>query len=621
MPDNAAAEIGAFLDKFWGTEEGKVYIATLEGGVRSSFSQFLPSWPLDRQKIINSVVRMSGAGKDVFFCPSVFLPDAPRPERSYVKSVNSFWLDFDGNAPDNWEAAANEKGVPEPSLVVQSSAQGQQHVYWFTERVSGAEALDAHENITRNLTATFATDKAGWDLPQLLRIPGTYNYGWKPSKEGGEHKPWYSGEPIQAKVLKAEATEYAPKTFGTLVQAQQQILSRLQIETVPEIREVMAFGKWTPEMFRLFNATQQEASESNEFKRSGAIQKLAYYGAENGFSDEQIYAILDDADRRWDKYTGRTKDSRDKALRNCIARARDKLGYLAGDDLTLAGIMQHVAPTQASPQLVFSYSGFLAAEFHIEWHLNNLLAVGGFGLLVGQPGVGKTRLGMQMGLELAAGRERILCWDNTTGQKKVVMLSLEMAGNALSLFMHSFHKDYEQDELALDRNFFVAPIGTELPLDRPEGQAVVNNILSEYKPDILFIDSLQKSVSKPMTDEIAMKAFTKFISDIRKRHNCSVYFVHHERKRSSERTGGFSPGDLSDVYGSQMLSADVDFVVGLAKNGTYVSLDEYKNRLAQEQHDRHMLSDGIRFVLTDPEVILNYGSGTEGSTGGSALDF
>lgn len=623
MPDNAAA-IGAFLDKFWEQETGKVYVATLEGGVRKSFKQYLVNWPLDRQKLITTVLHLSGIGQDVFFCPSVFLPDAPKPERAYVKSVNSYWLDFDGNAPENWEVAAKEKLVPEPSFAVQSSMEGQQHVYWMTERVSGPELLDAHETITRNLTAAFGSDKAGWDLPQLLRIPGTYNYGFKPSIEGGEHKPWYKGEPVEAKILFDKQTLVLPAHFSSLTQAEKQILSRLNIVTVPPIREVMAFGKWTTEMFGLFNATAEQASESSPFKRSGALQKLAYFGAENGFNDEQIYAILEDADRRWEKYTDRSAQSRDKALKDCIARARDKLGYAIGEDMTLAGIMAHVTPTQAAPQIVFSYSEFLAAEFHVDWQLDGLMPVGGFGLVVGQPGVGKTRLGLQIGLELAAGREQIVAWPNKTGPKKVAMFSLEMSGNTMSLFMKAFHESYEKDELALDRNFYILPIGSDLPLDRIEGQTVIDNFLKEYKPDILFIDSLQKSMSKPMTDEIAMKSLTKFIQEIRKRYNTSVYFVHHQRKRTADQSGGFSASSLSDVFGSQMLLADVDFVVSLDKSGSYTVLNEPKNRLAQAKENVHLRSDGIRFVLSDEEIEFStehYGNGSKGDPDGPSFFF
>lgn len=621
MPDDI--EVGAFLDKFWGGETGKVYIATLEDGRRSSFKQTLVEWPLKREKIISFALGLAATGKDVFFCPSVFKEDAPEPKRPYVKSVNSHWLDFDGNAPEDWASVAKEKGVPEPSLIVQSSVQGQQHVYWFTDRVSTPEGLDTAENITRNLTAAFGTDKAGWDLPQLLRIPYTFNYGFKPSVEGGEHKPWYQGEPVRPLILKDEPTKFDPNTFGNLTSAERKILEKIKIGNIPPIAEVLALGKWSKTMFEHFQMTEQESSDASPNKRSGSIQRLAYYAAENGFTDEQIYSILDDADRRWRKYIeSHSRSGRDKILRDSIARARDKIGYLVGDELTLAGLTGSTESSPISdPKFVFSYVEFLEEDFHVDWLLDELIAVEGLGLIVGQPGVGKTRLALQLGLELAAGKDRIITWSNSTGPKKVGMLSLEMAQAPLGTFLASFREHYADDELQIDRNFHVAPIGTAIPLDMPAGQALVTNFLSEYKKDLLIIDSLQASVSKQMTDELAMKSVMDFVAQTRKRFGCSIMFIHHERKRTSDRAGMMTPGELSDVYGSQMINAAIDYAVGLSEVAEgRVDMSIYKNRLALKQSSVHLLSNGIQFVSSNVERVSD-GNGEPGTPGFNPIDF
>lgn len=612
MPTESTTELGAFLDGYWEEEKGKVYFASIKEGVKETFKQYFPAWPLERSKVIRAMTVLAGQGYDVFFAPAVFEPDAPKPERDYVASVNCRWVDLDGNAPENWEVAAKEKGVPEPSTIVQSSMERQQHVYWMTERVRGSEGLGEAEGTNRALAAAFGADKSGWDLNQLLRVPGTINYGWR--KEG-EHKPWYTGQPVEVKLVKKSPSVIDQDSFSNLTNAERQILEKITITHIPDIAMVMAMGKWTEEMFTHFKMTPQESSDASPNKRSGSLQRLAYYAAENSFTDEQIYSILDDADRRWGKYiNSHSKAGRDKILRDSIARARDKIGYLVGEDVTLAGIMGSSPIT--SPKFVYNYQEFLDSEFKVDWLLDGLIPAQGFGLIVGQPGVGKTRLGLQMAIEMAAGREHIINWENTTGPKKVFMLSLEMGGNPLSLFMRSFASEYEKDSLTLSRNFNVAPFGSELSFDRPEGQQLITNLMSEYNPDVLFVDSLQKSTSKPMTDEIAMKAMSSFVGSLRDRFGLAVYFVHHERKRPSDRQGG--SGDLSDVYGSQMLSADIDFAVGLSKNGDFVNMSEYKNRLAaRPSADILLMSEGIRFVKTstNPEGIMEdgYNTGNEGN--------
>lgn len=618
MPEEIASEIGAFLDKFWGTEEGKVYFAA--SYEHKQFRQFFNQWPLKRQSIINAIVQQSALGWDVWFCPSLYKHDAPKPERDYIESVNCHWLDFDGNAPslEEWEGRAKEIGVPEPSLILQTSVQSHQQVYWFTDRVHGSDQLDHVETVTRNLTAAFATDKSGWDLTQLLRIPGTLNYGWY---RDGEHKPWFDGVPQEASILKCSDQNVPEAVFEVLTNAERQILSRITINEVPRIEEVLAFGNWTPEMYSWFSMTKDEASERSAYKRSGSLQALAYFGAEQGFTDEQIYSILDDADRRWDKYVNRAASGRDKIFRDTIARAREKFGYLTGDSITLAGIVDKAQQTE--PKFIFNLAEFMELDLHIDWLLEGLIPVAGLGMIIGQPNVGKSRLGIQLGMELAIGQEQIFHRGNPTGAKKVMFLSLEMGAQELNTFFVDFLPAYKDFLPNLKSNFFVAPLGEAVYMDQPQGQQFVSNVLQQYKPDLLLVDSLQAAFGSELTNEMAAKKFFRYITEIRKVHNCAVVFLHHERKKTSDRVGTYTPADLSDMYGNQMLAANIQFALSLSEQGTYVKLDEVKNRLAKKQNDIPMISDGIRFVLNEPQIIERRanGSQTNGDSGNAALNF
>lgn len=621
MPEDVPP-IGAFLDKFWQTENGKVYFACSKN--HAGFRQYFVDWPLERQKVVNAIPLLVSQGYDVWFCPSVYNADALKPERAYVQSVNAHWVDLDGNAPENWEAKAKEVGVPEPSLILETSVPGHQHAYWFIDRV-GADGLDQAETTTRNLTAAFQSDKGGWDLTQLLRIPGTKNYGWHTAD--GEHKPWYKGEPQTVKVLKDEPVVVSPTEFTGLTKAEQVIVSRIKIEHVPPIAEVLALGKWDQEMFNWFNMTKQQASEATQYRRSGSLQALAHFATKAGFTDEQIYSILDDADRRWEKYIQRHKSGRHKVFLDTIARARDEHGYLTGDAITLAGLMES-ANLIHDPKVIFNFEEFLEADFKVEWLLDGLIPLAGFGMIVGQPGIGKTRLGLQMGMELAIGRSQIFHRYNTTGPKRVLFMSLEMAANPLSEFVGKFAPAYKESMPALKRNFYIAPFGEPVYLDTPQGQQLLTNIVAQYKPDVLLIDSLQTSVSKAMTDELAMKALSTFILKLKNDTNMAVIFVHHERKKSSDRTGIISQPDLSDIYGSQMIAANIDFAISLSQVGTYIKLDEVKNRFAQSERDITLHSEGIRFVTTDPSVEVLLGSQGNGDSNespeqgtGPKLDF
>jgi archaellum biogenesis ATPase FlaH len=148
--------------------------------------------------------------------------------------------------------------------------------------------------------------------------------------------------------------------------------------------------------------------------------------------------------------------------------------------------------------------------------------------------------------------------------------------------MGTIAKGYEADDRrALDRNLKVMPSGTPLPLDTPEGQAFLGNVLDEHQPDVLIIDSMQKILSKEMSDESAVKSLVHYLSTLRAKYKCAIVVIHHYRKKPNEHQKKIV--DLSDVYGSTYLTTDVEFVLSLNKEELNVlSVDMLKNRLGPE---------------------------------------
>jgi RecA-family ATPase len=227
--------------------------------------------------------------------------------------------------------------------------------------------------------------------------------------------------------------------------------------------------------------------------------------------------------------------------------------------------------------MVWGFEEFVEAEFHIDWMLEDLFAVGGFGLLVAHPGVGKTTLAIQMGAQLALGHKQFLKWDNVGGAKKIMFLSLEMSKAPLNHFLGIIANSY-QDRKMLNRNFLVAPFGMPIALDTPEGQQFLSNLLDEYMPDVLIIDSLQKISSKELTDEQAVKNLIHYLSTVRAKYNTSLLVIHHNRKKPNDAQK--KSVELSDVYGSTYIATDADFVMNLhATTKDMIAVTMVKNRL------------------------------------------
>jgi DNA replication protein DnaC len=373
-------------------------------------------------------------------------------------------------------------------------------------------------------------------------------------------------------------TEYGIEDFAHIPSARKIVSTDLVIGELPSLDDVKVLARWTPELLEKFNRDASYFAGPPKRDRSAAMSELAHLGAELGWSDENIAVVLYDADNRWGKYKHRR--DRERRVTDFINRARQKHGYnsLENVDLTkLINSANQSAPVMGESKLVYGYQDFVDAEFKIEWVLSGLLAQGGFGLITGYPGTGKTQLSIALGAHMALGEKKFLTWDNVAGNKKVLFLSLEMSAAPLNHFMGTIGKAYDNKN-TLNRNFLVAPFGTPINLDTPEGQIFFDQIMNDHMPDILVIDSLQKISSKELTDEQAVKNLIHYLSTVRAKYSCAMVMIHHNRKKAND--GQKKGVELSDVYGSTYITTDVDFVLSLkVVEGNLLQVDTLKNRL------------------------------------------
>ena len=373
-------------------------------------------------------------------------------------------------------------------------------------------------------------------------------------------------------------SHYSLEDFAHVPSARKIVSTDLVFGELPSLEDVRTLAKWTSEMADKFNRDASYFAGPPKRDRSAAMSELAHLGAELGWGDGQIARILYDADDRWGKY--KTRRDRDRRLTDFVNRARQKHGYNSLDNVDISKMISSAnqsTPVMGESKLVWGYQDFVDAEFKIEWVLDGLLAQGGFGLITGYPGTGKTQLSIALGAHMALGEKKFLTWDNVGGSKKVLFLSLEMSAAPLNHFMGTIGKAYP-DKNTLNRNFLVAPFGTPINLDTPEGQVFFDQIMNDCMPDILVIDSLQKVSSRELTDEQGVKNLIHYLSTVRSKYSCAMIMIHHNRKKAND--GQKKGVELSDVYGSTYITTDVDFVLSLKTiEGNLLQVDILKNRL------------------------------------------
>lgn len=597
---SARAELLEFFDQVWKDTKGYVYLPVK--GV-NGFRKFMIPWPAKREAVVNHVLKWAAdETAEVFYSPALY--KSPKPTQENVLGSWVAWVDFDGNAPTTWPAEI----APMPTIEIQSSTSQKRHVYWELKEFVGPKQV---QNINRALAYALGADLSGWDANQFLRPPFTVNRKY--------------AKPITAKILKNRLDRtYTPDAFDSVPVPKEAIKANVELHALPSIDEVLAEASWDKELLRLFRTTGDEMQHEGR-DRSGALQRLAYEGAEHGWTDEQIMVVLVDADDRWQKYTGRSAKTREKILIDLINRARMKVGYEPDSELSGLAKALGVVPKVEAPeddQVLFSVEELAKLQGIEDWLVEGILTPRGLGLFTGRPGVGKTQLAFQLSADLACGRSHFMDSPLSGDPTKVLFLSLEMNKYQLPHIAKPLFERYPDLD---QRNLAIYAKGEMLPLDQDSGQAYFEALLEKIKPTVVVIDSLSHMASAELTSDTEMKEAFEFLQRARNTFDFALIIIHHHRKKANDAQSKKRPNDLSDVYGSFYITAAVDFALDLEERPGdqeegVITLSMLKNRYARiPEPVKVVRNDKLHFEIAE-DIVKSFTD--RGETGdGPSINF
>lgn len=505
---NPQMELRDFFQFHYQDQQGFVYSPTKDPQTEE-WNQAFFEWPKQQQQLIQHVLQNTPT-KEVYFSPAIFTQ--PSAKKEYVKGSYTVWVEFDGNAPSNWD------DLPTPSMRVRSSEPGHEHVYWKFDYFE--VDVDRIEGINKALAYKLNADTSGWDADQVLRPVATTNH------KRGKH----------VSMLTKTASNVSVEFFEALPVPQERV-SNISIDSVPEALDVIAKYKWDPEAFEFFRKKEIPTGS-----RSSALMRLGFYCAEMKMSDEEAFSILSNADGRWGKFAKRS--DRVTRLLDIINKARIKFPLV--DDELIDDLP------------IYNFQEFMDHEVHIEWVIPGILQKNGSFLLTGPPGTGKTQLTLRFAMAMATGKP-FLNWE-ITRPHKIVMFSLEMGHADLKFFMDQMVADLsDEDRALLSENLHIIPLGYPLLLDTPVDQAKVTRIVNKHTPEGVIFDSLGNSTNEELSERTTKTIFD-FIDRMRSHHGVFAWFIHHNRK---PQINNKKPNKLSDVYGSQYVVAKPTTIVGL----------------------------------------------------------
>jgi hypothetical protein len=361
---------------------------TLDETIKSEFfncpdaAKAAASWALERSK---------EEGREVYFC--AHLLNGKRRIKKYAAAVKTLWGDLDGAAVPNESLT--------PTAVVESSP-GRFHCYW---RLTDAIPPETAENLNRRIARKIEADPSGFDLSQLLRVPGTINHKH-------EDCPTVTVRDLNGNL------EYTPAELEQILPVIDEPPAADSLQS-DEDEPPVALGGEDLKVWRGEKPVLKDDG-SQEVDRSRSLMKIGRVIYDAGLNRSAVVAALRERDAAlgWGCYTDR-KDG-DKQY-NQIFNKLEKEGRNPRMEFTVSGRRPHerrgLPPNHGNAgnagnagnggnggnATPISANDLLAMAMpEVQWAVPDILPAG-VSLLVGKPKLGKSWLAVSLAEAIAAG--------------------------------------------------------------------------------------------------------------------------------------------------------------------------------------------------------------------------
>lgn len=414
--------------------------------------------------------------KDIYFCPHGF--NRPKRVKEHAELPQLLWADLD--------AADPRKVKWRPTIAIESSP----------GRFVGLWLLDGEmsEGLNRRLTYAMGSDVSGWDLTQVLRVPGTINYKY-------ETLP-------RTRIMWSDGPEYTVRSM------ERQLPAEMDEGSTEETDAAEIYKRWEK---KLPHWARREliSGKPTPGKRSEMLWKLGNTLIEVGVSRGEAFVLLKSSP--WNKFAGRRNEDAqirrelDKSVNKHMKGERKREEEEAEDDYVW------VARSLADVE-----------EENIEWIWYPYLARGEITILEGDPGLGKSYLAQMVAGHLIDGKKlpSVKEVDVVTGN--VAYFDIENSAGSVTkkrIVGNGFKNlsGYYQEEALFS-------------IDDDDCLVKVCEALEKVKPVMVCFDTINTYLGKAdaFKGHEAQQAFVKF-KKIAKRFNCAVVVIRHLTKGSKDK--------------------------------------------------------------------------------------
>ena len=543
-----------FLEVIYGEGEGWIDIPAKVGRY---WVPFHAEWPADGgvSRRIDSSLRDH---EDLYYSVAKFAKRGRRIED--VLPSHWLWADLDEVHPTD----AAKLGFL-PTIAVESSP-GRYQALWRLDRTLRPSQL---EKLNRALSYALDADKGGWDLTQVLRIPGTRNF--KYPEAPFVRLMWY----------KEDLVYNAARMWDRLKAALPEGELRSAVSVVIPRRGISARAK------ALLRTPTENVVDG---ERSARLWELECLLAESGLGADEIFDLVWPC--AWNKHravrTGRI--SLDREIRKAIkhvsrqrvlretepaqAPARPEPVEEDVDTSDLEGEEFHLP--------IVGYSSFMSMRMgEPKWLVRDVWTENSHGIIGGEPKTAKTTLALALGLSVASGMPFLGKYD-VSGPGPVLFVQEENAPAMMQdrlrklAWFYGLISDREAEVREARRGDLARQgsvvVNLDFPADVPlrflnnfgfdltdeEHRLALWEVCAEHRPRMVILDPMYLILGDVDSDKVVhVRPYLRWLLQLRYEFNCAVVLVHHMRKAPRER-GARTVRAGQNLMGSAILHGWVD---------------------------------------------------------------
>lgn len=214
-------------------------------------------------------------------------------------------------------------------------------------------------------------------------------------------------------------------------------------------------------------------------------------------------------------------------------------------------------------------------ETEREWIIDKLIPANSIGIWTGKRATFKTFTCLEAIYSIASGKPFLNRY--ITKPCKILYLDKE---NGVSIMKQRTDMIRKGQEITEDVDVAFICFST-LKLDKKTDIKVIEGLIEEHKPNILFIDTYRRAISFDENDagEVS-KLFVDTLRPMVEKYHITIVLIHHDKKTNGQEGGD----EMEQLRGSSDLANYSDFILKNKRKGQEqkIILEQIKNRNAPE---------------------------------------